>query len=128
MGMTAEELRQARRRARRRLERRGPPIDLWAKLLLRIDPFNFRSPPPPSPTAAVPGTPGKIDEMARRYRRGESLYHPADAKADDPDIDRLATANESNGHQLHHRGFRLSRNSDDAMTRLGKYMEASSAA
>ena len=37
-------------------------------------------PPPPRPTAALPGTEAKILVMAARYAAGFHLYHPADAK------------------------------------------------
>ncbi|MCS7166236.1 MAG: hypothetical protein RMI91_01820 [Gemmatales bacterium] len=37
---------------------------------------------PAVPTAALPGTPGKIEVMAQRAARGESLFHPQDATLD----------------------------------------------
>ena len=35
--------------------------------------------PLPSPTAAAPGTPEKVEALARRAERGETLFHPRDA-------------------------------------------------
>lgn len=32
----------------------------------------------PKPTAAVPGSPDKIEEMSRRFARGEQLHNPRD--------------------------------------------------
>ena len=34
---------------------------------------------PATPTPCFPGTEGKIAEMCRRARRGETLFHPDDA-------------------------------------------------
>ncbi len=34
----------------------------------------------PRPTRERPGSPGKIEELARRYEAGESLWHEGDAR------------------------------------------------
>lgn len=34
----------------------------------------------PVPTAALPGTPEKVEVMRKRYANGEHLHHPKDAK------------------------------------------------
>jgi hypothetical protein len=35
--------------------------------------------PPGRPVTDPPGSPGKIDAMARRARRGQDLFHPEDS-------------------------------------------------
>jgi hypothetical protein len=34
----------------------------------------------PTPTAFLPGSPGKVAVLAERAARGEQLFHPADAR------------------------------------------------
>lgn len=36
--------------------------------------------PPTIPTVAAPGTEAKLATLANRVKRGESLFHPADAR------------------------------------------------
>lgn len=52
----------------------------------RPDPYYGRdrparawTPPPDCPTSAMPGTPEKIEAMARRAARWQGLFHPGDA-------------------------------------------------
>ena len=44
--------------------------------------FTGQTPPPGQPTAAPPGSPEKVAVMMDRARRGQSLWHPADAPMD----------------------------------------------
>jgi hypothetical protein len=44
-----------------------------------IGDFNGRSALPALPTAALPGTPEKVEVLAQRARLRQSLWHPADA-------------------------------------------------
>lgn len=49
----------------------------------------------PQPTTALPGTPEKVEVLAQRFARGESLHHPDDARFDgplDPELRRLIDA------------------------------------
>jgi hypothetical protein len=41
--------------------------------------FNGRTPLPPGPTNALPGTHDKVAVLAERARMGVSLWHPLDA-------------------------------------------------
>lgn len=36
-------------------------------------------PLPDRPTECLPGTPGKVEVLAERFRKGQSLWHPQDA-------------------------------------------------
>jgi hypothetical protein len=47
-----------------------------------VDDFNGRVPLPPEPTDALPGSPAKVDILARRARLHQALWHPADAPMD----------------------------------------------
>lgn len=38
--------------------------------------------PPQTPTDALPGTPARVEAMARRVENREHLYHPDDARID----------------------------------------------
>jgi hypothetical protein len=40
-------------------------------------------PLPARPTRELPGTEGKVKQMRTRWRKGEHLFHPDDAKRDD---------------------------------------------
>jgi hypothetical protein len=44
--------------------------------------FNGRTPLPPCPTGALPGTPEKVAVLEERAHQGVSLWHPLDACAD----------------------------------------------
>lgn len=48
----------------------------WASFLWAVFAHEYARPPCPGRTAAMPGTPGKILVMRRRYTMGQHLYHP----------------------------------------------------
>lgn len=54
---------------------------------------------PRRPTRFLPGTPGKKRVLRRRARRGERLWHPLDARMDEPGIVRVPI--------LSKKGFRI---------------------
>ncbi len=45
----------------------------------RKDRSRGEPPLPPRPTEQLPGTPGKVEVLAERFRKGQSLWHPQDA-------------------------------------------------
>lgn len=47
-----------------------------------LDDFSGPSPEPVLPTAAPPGSEEKVRVLMERARRGQSLWHPADAPMD----------------------------------------------
>jgi hypothetical protein len=49
--------------------------------------------PPSEPTVFLPGTAGKILEMAARHEAGLDLYHPRDAVMDPDGLARVAVLN-----------------------------------
>lgn len=43
-------------------------------------------------TEAMPGTEGKVEEMARRAERGEQVFHPKDAESEEGEADAMEMA------------------------------------
>lgn len=50
------------------------------RMRLGINAYKNPTRPATRPTAALPGTPAKVKEMARRIRYGQSLFHLGDAR------------------------------------------------
>jgi hypothetical protein len=60
----------------------GFPVADWARLLLTVDPAEYREPPAAEvPTMELPGSAGKLAVMIGRIARGEAAFHPGDGMA-----------------------------------------------
>lgn len=65
------------------IRRRYPPLSQlgrYAALSHGDSRDSFAARPLPTPTDAMPGSPGKLEILRERARRGEQLFHPHDAK------------------------------------------------
>jgi len=62
-----------------------PAIAAICKILISLLPRDLRGPALPCrmATRALPGTPEKVEVLARRYRRRQKLFHRRDALEDD---------------------------------------------
>jgi len=82
----------------RRLEadpRNGYSLADWAEALRHYLPAAHVQRLPPAEPTAIIDSPEKVPVMAARYRRGEHIHHPEDARQSDDADDRL-------GRQLQH--------------------------
>lgn len=74
-------------------------LQKWGALLLGLLPKEYAErPPPPTPSATLPGGPGRVAVMRQRQAAGQHLYHPEDLTQTQIDRIGITVTRARNGH------------------------------